>query len=101
MPTLGENRCARWMARRRKGLRPHGKSQRKYCRRLGTSSCRRAFDTPSKRRQLPGNLILNRGLRRKADSLKSEILKWMAGEGVLASELQKCLLLMSTVPANG
>src|SRR6266513_2796219 len=58
MPTLGENRCARWIARRRKGLRPHGKSQRKYCRRLGTSSCRRAFDTPSKRRQLPGNLVV-------------------------------------------
>jgi len=53
MPTPGENRCARWIARRRKGLRPHGKFQRKYCRRLGTSSCRRAFDTPSKRRQLP------------------------------------------------
>src|SRR5258705_11697503 len=57
MPTLGENRCVCWIARRRKGLRPHGKSQRKYCRRLGTSSCRRAFDTPSKRRQLPGNVI--------------------------------------------
>src|SRR6266704_3076637 len=35
MPTLGENHCARWIAPRRKGLRPHGKSQRKYCRRLG------------------------------------------------------------------
>ena len=40
------------------GLTAACKSQRKYCRRLGTSSCRRAFDTPSKCRQLPGNLHL-------------------------------------------